>query len=516
MGLPGVLPGSVVSAGELDGRSKNARAMPYEPTPESVRTHPLPEWYDDAKFGIFIHWSVFSVPAWAPTTHSILDVGMGKTPMWNMPYVEFYANWMEVPGSPTWRHHRETYGAKYPYDNFVPLFNQASRSWDPQAWAALFAQAGAKYVVPVSKHHEGFLLWPAKRSNPFKPNYTAERNIIGELAAAVRAEGMRFGVYYSGGFDWTFSTRPMTDLLNAITTVPQSRQYVDYITDHLDDLVEQFRPAVLWNDIGTPGLMDLPALFARYYNAVPDGVVDDRFRRIPGLGPLSPILTRWPFRNYLMRKLRTVLGGGAGPLDPDAAVDVHCDFVTPEYTVFPTIVEKKWETTRGLGMGFGYNQAEPEDRYLTVRELVHMLVDAVSKNGNMLLNVGPMADGTIPDVQRDRLGGLGKWLAANGDAIYGTRPWRRAEGRARADGGDIPVRFTRKAPALYATLLAAPAGKSVVLTDVGITQTPQVFLLGLPDPLQSALQGGDLAVTIPHTLPSASMAADACSLKIIG
>ncbi|MGH2348992.1 MAG: alpha-L-fucosidase, partial [bacterium] len=292
----------------------------YEPTAESVRRHQLPEWYDDAKFGIFIHWSLFSVPAWAPTTHTIIDVGEGKTPMWNMPYVEFYSNWMRVPESPTWHHHRETYGADYPYDNFVPQFNAASRRWDPQEWAALFKRAGARYVVPVSKHHEGFLLWPAKRPNPFKPNYIAERNIIGELAAAVRAEGMRFGVYYSGGFDWTFATHPIADLLDSITTVPQHQEYVDYMTAHFDDLIEQFQPSVLWNDIGTPGTTDLPALFARYYDAVPDGVVDERFRHIPGLGPLAPILTRWPFRNYMIGKLRGALEGSGGPLDPEASV----------------------------------------------------------------------------------------------------------------------------------------------------------------------------------------------------
>jgi alpha-L-fucosidase len=489
--------------------------MPHEPTADSVRGHPLPQWYDDAKFGIFIHWSLFSVPAWAPTTHSIIDVGEGKTPMWNMPYVEFYSNWMKVADSPTWHHHRETYGPNFPYDNFVPEFNQASRKWDPQAWAALFKQAGAQYVVPVSKHHEGFLLWPAKRPNPFKANYVAQRNIIGELAAAVRAEGMRFGVYYSGGFDWTFTGEPIRDMLDSITTVPQSAQYVDYITGHFRDLIEQFQPAVLWNDIGTPGGFDLPGILATYYNAVPDGVVDDRFRRIPGLGPLSPILTRWPFRNWMIGKLRSAIEGSGGPLDPEASVDVHADFITPEYATFPTIVARKWETTRGLGLGFGYNRSEPEDSYLTVPALVHLFVDAVSKNGNMLLNVGPMADGTIPDIQRDRILGIGAWLAVNGEAIYGTRPWGRAEGVAQAqDGSGIPVRFTRKDVTVYATLLAAPAAQSIILKDVGITSSPRVFLLGSPEPLLAAIQGGDLAVTLPHTLPAASAAAQACSLKI--
>jgi alpha-L-fucosidase len=487
----------------------------YAPTAESVQTHPLPAWYDDAKFGIFIHWSVFSVPAWAPTTHSIIDVGLGKTPMWNMPYVEFYANWMQVPGSPTWRHHRETYGPDYPYDNFVPKFNEAARRWDPNEWASLFKQAGARYVVPVSKHHEGFLLWHAKRPNPFKPQYMAERDIIGELAGAVRGEGMRFGVYYSGAFDWTFAPHPMRDLLDSITTVPQQQQYVDYITDHFHELIDRFAPDVLWNDIGTPAKTDLPALFADYYNALPEGVVDDRYRRIAGLGPLSPILTRWPLRNYLMRKLTSYLGGHGGPLDPNAQVDVHADFLTPEYTVFADIVARKWETTRGMGMGFGFNRAEPPDHYLTLPDLVHLLVDTVSKNGNMLLNVGPMADGTIPDIQRDRLLGVGAWLAVNGEAIYGSRPWSRAEGVAQVGETEVPVRFTQRETTLYATLLAAPAGQSVVIRDVNGTYD-RVSLLGSDEPLASTGRGADLELTLPASLPAASTEANACSLRLEG
>ena len=487
--------------------------MTYQPTGESVSSHPLPGWYDDAKFGIFIHWGVFSVPAWAPTTHSIIDVGMGRTAMWNMPYAEFYANWMRVPGSPTWRHHRDTYGADRSYDSFIPEFDTASKAWEPAEWTALFRQAGARYVVPVSKHHDGVLLWHARRTNPRKPNHIAARDIIGELAAATRADGMRFGVYYSGAFDWTFAPHPMRDMLDSITTVPQSQEYVDYITDHFHELIERFAPDVLWNDIGTPGRTDLPALFAKYYNAVPEGVVDDRYRRISGFGPLSPLLTRWPFRAYLLRKLTSALGGKGGPLDPNAKVDVHADFLTPEYTVYPDIAARKWETTRGMGLGFGYNRAEPTDHYLTLPELVHLLVDTVSKNGNMLLNVGPMADGTIPDIQRDRLLGVGAWLEANGEAIYGTRPWTRAEGTADAGGTDIQVRFTRRDGSLYATLFGASAGQQLLLRDLDVPDG-EVTLLGGGTPLQATRRGPDLELTLPTDVPPASRAAGAVSLRL--
>ena len=169
--------------------------------------------------------------------------------------------------------------------------------------------------------------------------------------------------------------------------IPQTPEYLAYADAHWHELIDRYRPDVLWNDIGYPAAADLPALFERYYAAVPDGVVNNRFD--------------W-------------IGQTAG--------SVHCDFVTPEYSTKGD-PNRKWESTRGIGTCFGYNRQEDERRYLSPDALVRMFVDVVAHGGNLLLNVGPNADGTIPWVQAQRLLALGWWLRTNGDAIYGTRPW---------------------------------------------------------------------------------------------
>ena len=177
----------------------------YEPTIESLDTHPLPAWYDDAKLGIFIHWGLYSVPAWAePQDPKHITGGVGNTP-----YAEWYYNSMRNPGSPTQKYHAEHYGADFNYYSFMPVFNKEIEKWDPEKMAAIFRDAGAKYVVLTSKHHEGFTLWPSEVPNPSQPGLHASRDLVGELSEAVRKDGMKMGLYYSGGYDWTFDRGPI-------------------------------------------------------------------------------------------------------------------------------------------------------------------------------------------------------------------------------------------------------------------------------------------------------------------
>ncbi len=372
--------------------------MDYEATWESVSEHPVPDWFHDAKFGIFVHWGLYSVPAWAPTTGELGEVIQNEG--WEAwftrnPYAEWYLNSLRIAGSPTQQHHEATYGAGFSYDDFAPMFNEATRNWDPSGWADLFHKAGARYVVLTTKHHDGFLMWPSEQPNPFKEGYHAQRDLVGELTEAVRARGMLMALYYSGGLDWTFNHHVIKSIDDLFACVPQSEDYVKYADGHWYELIERYGPVVLWNDIAYPAAADLPHLFADYYNLFPDGLVNDRF------------LQHFEF-----------------DANASAFVNVkHHDFRTPEYATFDQITEKKWEATRGLGFSFGYNQNEGPEHTLTLERLVHSFVDIVSKNGNLLLNVGPMADGTIPPLQRDILLGFGKWLEVNGEALFDTRPW---------------------------------------------------------------------------------------------
>jgi alpha-L-fucosidase len=449
--------------------------MPYEATYDSIKQHVVPDWYHDDKFGIFVHWGLYSVPGWAPHGPDIgkqVAEGGWEAMFANNPYAEWYLNTLRVGDTLTRRHHVATYGDNFSYDDFAPMFNQAVEQWNPDDWASLFQQAGARYVVLTTKHHDGFLLWPSALTTPHKPGkYATQRDLVGELTAAVRAQHMRMGLYYSGGLDWSFNETPVRDFMLVYSTIVQSPEFIEYANAHWRELIDRYAPSLMWNDIGYPAAANLPELFAYYYNTIPEGVINDRFGQEPP---------------------KHTPGEMAGP--PSAK---HYDFTTPEYSSYNNTVEWKWEGTRGIGHSFGYNQNEGPDDYLTVEALVNMLADVVSKNGNLLLDVGPMADGTIPDLQRQRLLGLGAWLKTNGDAIFGTRPWTRAEGSTR-DG--VPVRFTRKGDTVYALLLGTPSGERVTIEDM--PPATGVHLLGHDGALISQQEGDHLTITLPAHVPS--------------
>ncbi len=452
--------------------------MHYEATLESVRAHPVPDWYHDAKLGIFIHWGLYSVPAWAPHGGDIGEVFQsGDMSQWfrHNSYAEWYMNTLRFDDSPTRAWHKQHYGANFSYDDFAPGFNSALKRWQPADMAALFSEVNARYVVLTSKHHDGFCLWQSEISCPRKVGYHTQRDVVGELTNAVRAAGLRMGIYYSGGLDWAFNDEPIQDVADVWGTIVQTPEFVDYSVAHWKELIDRYQPALMWNDIGYPKAADLGELFAYYYNAVPEGVINDRFTQFhdrlpqPGKELISP----------------------RGP---------HYDFVTPEYTQFADIQPNKWETCRGIGHSFGYNRNEGDEQLLPESELVHLFVDVVSKNGNLLLNVGPMADGSIPQNQAQRLRALGKWLDRNGAAIFNTRPWQRAESQTTQG---LAIRFTQNSEAVYATLLGTPAESEIVIQGLEVPSNASIQLLGKSGDLAWRQAGSDLAVRLPNDLPEA-------------
>jgi alpha-L-fucosidase len=459
----------------------------FQPTLESLRQHAVPDWFHDAKLGIFIHWGLYSVPGWAPPggdiDQQVRDHGWSAM-FANNPYSEWYLNTYRLGDTPTRRHHVATYGKNFSYDDFAPMFNQAVENWDAGSWASLFQRIGARYVVLTTKHHDGFLLWNSQRTSPHKPgSFAARRDLVGELTNAVRQRGMRMGLYYSGGLDWSFEQRPVTDFIDVYATIVQTPEFVDYADFHWRELIDRYAPSILWNDIGYPANANVLGLFAHYYNRIPDGLVNDRWSQT----------------------LPDAVPGAGEPIGPPPSL--HCDYTTPEYGSYREIVARKWEACRGIGHSFGYNQNEGEDDYLSVAQLVHLLVDIVSKNGNLLLDVGPMADGTIPQLQVERLDGLGVWLDVNSEAIFGTRPWQTAE--STTDSG-LGVRFTRRDNALYAVLLGAPGAEWVRVRGLRAVEGTTVSLLGREEALEWAQDGESLAVRLPGGVP----ASPAYSLKI--
>lgn len=410
----------------------------------------LPAWFDEAKLGIFIHWTPAAVPAYAPAIESKFT-NMGQ-PGFDMreafrdnTYAEMYQNSMAIPDSPTAAYHAEHYG-DLPYDAFVEQFRRHLLDWDPEPWAELFQRAGARYVVFVTKPEDGFLLWPSATPNPHKEKWQSERDVVGDLAAAVRAKGLRFGVYYCGGVDWTFGGLPITDEASLREALLQGDDYLAYADAHWRELVERYEPSLLWNDYGYPVAADFDSLFRAYDDRVPDGVVNDRFGSFQASGK-----------------------------------DVRRDFVTveykPDYSDVPT--EPKWEACRGIGSSFGYNREETDVTYQPSSALLRELLDVVARGGNLLLNVGPTAAGDIPWDQARRLLDIGWWLHVYGEAVYGTRPWAKVEG-ATTDG--LPVRYTATADAVYAVVLGTPEADTVEL-DVRLDADAEVSLVGHPPAL---------------------------------
>ncbi len=463
-------------------------SMPvYEPTRASLRAHAVPEWYEDAKLGIFIHWSVSSVPAFAPRS-TLEDVLVGEG-QGASPYAEWYWNSLKIEGSAVQKHHREVYG-DLPYEHFADGFRKGLEQWQPDVWARTFREAGARYVVLVTKHHDGFCLWPSDvpHPDPRRSDWHTGRDVVAELAAAVRAEGMRFGIYYSGGLDWTFDDRPIEGLIDLFAKMPGG-EYPAYAAAQVRELVARIAPDVLWNDISWPDRKEeLWKLIADYYNAVSEGVVNDRWMhrtRLVDVLRFRP-LARWLDR-VLSRKL--VQGGGMASPPPPSVYDYR----TPEYASFPDIQTGKWECVRGIDKSFGYNRNSLPEDFLSHEELLHSFVDIVSKNGNLLLNVGPRGeDAQIPEIQLERLRWLGAFLGDAGEAIYGSRPWKRAEGATREG---IPVRFTANAGRLHATLLGRPESRRITLVDVPLADAAAVRVLGQAEPPRVARErNGDVVI----------------------
>ena len=382
----------------------------------------VPDWYRDAKLGFFVHWGLYSVPAWA-TAH-----GERKIPVEDAythhQYAEWYGNTVRIAGGPTWLRHQEVYGTGTSYEDLADLWN--AEAFDADALVGELIGAGARYVVPTTKHHEGFCLWDTATTGFNAARRGPRRDLIQEIHDATRRAGARFGVYFSGALDWHVSDFPP---IESDTDLFRFRRHDElfsrYAASQVDELVERFSPEVLWNDIEWPdggkGHDDyaVAALLHRYFEAVPDGVVNDRW----GV----------PYHGYLTR----------------------------EYSYVAEIQDKVWESTRGLGFSFGYNQAEDTRHSLSGAALIRMLVDIVGKNGNLLINVGPRADGSIPELQLAAMRELGAWLRVNGDAVYGTRPWVRC----REEHG-VPRTYTTSEGAVHVHVLDPAVGHVELPTEL--------------------------------------------------
>lgn len=346
---------------------------PYEPTKESLSRHTAPQWFDDAKLGFFIHWGAYAVPAYAP-----LDGSESK-------YSEWYWSKMNTKDTPTQRHHLAKYGADFAYDDFLAQWK--AEKWDPKAWLDLFKNGGGKYYVMVAKHHDGIALWDSAYSDRTTVKQGPRLDFTRELVEANRAGGygLKDGLYFSmpewynpsspvqwgGWFGRGAPTNPFTGQPVPYTGHKPVADYVkDFQLPQMKELVDRFDPDLIWCDIG-------------------------------GVNASNEFMAYW----FNKAKKDVTINNRCGN---DVA-----DFTTPEYSVEPDIKRAKWEASRGIGQSYGYNAEEGLADTLGPDELVDSFVDIVSKNGNLLLNIGPKADGTVPELQASRVRALGQWLASS-------------------------------------------------------------------------------------------------------
>lgn len=469
-------------------------AQTYQPTWESVDKRPNPAWFADARFGIFIHWGVYSVPAFAP-------IVPGK-----LAYAEWYWNALENGrnGSTkpieagTWDYHKKNFGADFHYQNFATQFR--AQLFDPKHWADLFARSGARYVVLTSKHHEGFTLWPNSQASaswgrPWNAVETGpHRDLLGDLTQAVRDKGLKMGYYYSL-YEW----------FNPLWLYDKPRYIKDHMTPQFKDLVTRYKPSLIFSD----GEWDLPS---------------DQWK--------SAELLSWLF-NESPVKDEVVVNDRWGK----ETRHVHGGYYTTEYTAGMSSGSHDWEESRGMGASYGYNRAERIENYRSSRELVIMLADIVSRGGNFLLDIGPDGDGTIPVIMEQRLLEIGNWLRLNGEAIYGTRPhkvakqWTAGEqprvdynqrfessydvaalaGKPAPGKAAIEAFFTTKGNTLYAILPRWP-GKRITIAD---TTAKSVELLGHNGALRfrSSPREKGISIDLPE-LPEDLLGQPAWTLRI--
>ncbi len=405
----------------------------YNPTWESLDARPVPQWFSDAHFGIFIHWGVYSVPSWAPKGQ----------------YAEWY--WAQLrndkPDGPWRTFHNRTYGKDYPYELFAPQFT--AELFNPQEWADLFKKSGAKYVVLTSKHHDGYCLWPAPSSKNWNSvEVGAKRDLLGDLTTAVRKKGLRMGYYYSL-HNWYDKDYAPADPMG-----PRNiEKYVqEVMMPQLKDLVSKYKPALIFTDgewVAPAEEFHSQEFLTWLYNesqAPKDIVVNDRWGKD----------TRSKHGGYYTTEY--------------GKVDVNGTQLSNEHP---------WEECRGIGASFGYNRNEALADYLTHKQVVHLLIDVVSRGGNLLLNIGPTADGRIPVIMEDRLLTIGNWLKVNGEAIYSSKKWLidgegptpREKSIAQATSSSEAVDYTNKdirytqskdEKTLFAIILGWPQGQLVL------------------------------------------------------
>ena len=440
---------------------------PYEPKFESIYSHEAPMWYNDGKFGIFIHWGVYSVPGWG---------NKGD----NESYAEWY--WWDMNQGPdesvqTYQYNLETYGKNHVYDDFIQNFTASV--FDPKEWVDLFADAGAQYFVQVSKHHDGYAIFDLPE-NVTKRTSVAQfphKNLLQMIfdAADQYQPHLHKATYFSlpEWFNPAYAKYGFSEWPGGNATNPYTNETLPYtgfvpVDDYVTDVImpemrtlASMGTEIMWCDIGGP---NLTTEFAAEY-----------------------------FNNAAAQGRQVLLDNRCG---------IPGDFDTPEYARYDAVQIRKWESSSGMDpYSYGYNRATPTSAYLTPQGIVTSLIDIVSKNGNFLLDIGPTANGTIIAIEQENLRAAGEWIKSHAEAIFNTTYWFIAPEEGPK------VRFTQNANAFYITTLYPPNSTLVLDSRVPYVEGDKVEVVGgsmagtvVPSRL---LRNGSLELTISENVSNA-------------
>lgn len=503
----------IMLLGMLCSMNVFAEDKKYEATWESIDSRKVPQWYPDAKFGIFIHWGLYSVPGYT-------NKGTYAEWYWNaLNEVEEKDNPLKVERNKAInKFHKKNYGENYSYMNFKNEFK--AELFNPDEWADILKRSGAKYVVLTSKHHDGYCLWPNKEASksygtPWNSMETGpKRDLVGDLTKAVRAQGLKMGLYYSiwdwynplwpreqqmvlqsGNMDVDFKKKGNQKKELDEAKIEEAKKglnrYIDEVMyPQFKELVMNYQPALIFSDGDwwmNDELWRTKPMLAWLYNNAPNKdevVINDRWGKVRGK---------------------------------------HGGYFTTEYGSGFNDIDRPWEENRGIGMSFGINRIENIDDYNTEQDLLFMLVDIVSRGGNLLLNIGPRPDGTIPVIMQQRLIQMGDWLKVNGEAIYGTKAYKKtaqwSEGKRpvftkndfhtgfpiyemtlfpKPGNAHKEMWFTQKGNDLYALLPAWPKNNKVVIRDLKVKDNVKVEMLGVNKKLNFKVQDDKLEVDLSN------------------
>ncbi|WP_242203082.1 alpha-L-fucosidase [Aestuariivivens insulae] len=463
----------------------------YEPTWESLDTRPVPNWFQNAKFGIFIHWGPYSVPAWSPKGT----------------YSEWYQYWLQskslfgngkFKGDEVVNFHNKTYGENFSYYDFGEMFK--ADLFNPDDWAELFEKAGAKYIVLTSKHHDGFTLWPNEQANDrgFAWNSMevgAKRDLVGELSTAVKKTDVKMGLYYSL-YEW-YHPWWQND---------RERFVNDHFIPQIKDLVVKYEPDILWPD----GEWSMEA---------------DKWKTKEFLA--------WLFNESNVKETIAINDRWGKGVRKH-----HGGYFTTEYEAATPEFNKPWEECRGMGFSFGYNRNEDAQDYNSPKALVLTLINIVSTGGNLLLDIGPDDRGRIPVIMQERLLQIGGWLETNGEAIYGTRPWNHSfqwslngeknyMPKQHYLGGDVILKqtvdpepgyavkelfFTQNDEAYFA--ISPKWSEEVTIRNFKGSEQAKITLLATGDVLKGKQVGDDFIIEMPSYQPNKMKATDVYAYAI--